>query len=63
MFYYLVIANPVNHTIIDVDKKKVVKRIEAPRPRPPKKQPLPPGKYNDYKDKLNLTKWKFPHGF
>ena len=59
MFYYLVIANPINHTIIDVDKKKLVKKFEAPRPRPPKKQI----KYNDYKDKLNLTKWKFPHGF
>ena len=40
----------------------------TPKPLPPKPKPLPPKpkppvKYNDYKDKLNLSKWKSPNGF
>ena len=39
-----------------------------PKPLPPKPKPLspkpkPPVKYNDYKEKLNLGKWKIPNGF
>ncbi len=43
------------------------KRIEPnkkPPPKPPPKPPLkPPVKYDDYREKLNLSKWKNPHGF
>ena len=36
-----------------------------PRPLPPKPKPLPkkPKPQPNYKDELNLTKWKIPNGF
>ena len=56
MFYYPI---SVKHTTIKIKP--------PPRPKPQKLPPKIPKKnldnYNDYRDKLNLSKWKVPRGF
>ena len=44
-----------------------IKIKPPPRPKPKKLPPKTPNKkpdnYSDYRDKLNLSKWKIPRGF
>ena len=54
MFYYPISVKYATNVKIKPVPRSKIKKL------PPKTSKKNPDNYNDYRDKLNLSKWKFP---